>query len=185
MQQKVISSFRLHAAQQLPMTEYVSPHNGFAISLPKEWVARRTLTPGRTQVFWQPRGRQTQWVMTIRIGPPDARIAGCSVGRCQPARVTTLDELQDALHSSSTLLSSRPEVSGDMAFGGEPARYERPKPSNICLGCPGTRYHVFAFHRGQPVVLAFDYWPLRFNRLGADNAWTLAQEIVDSFRFLD
>jgi hypothetical protein len=93
--------------------------------------------------------------------------------------------MEVTLRSACPYIESATEVSGHIALGGEAGRYKRPKPINNGLGCPDTIYHVFAFHDGRPVVLAFDYWPLRFNELGTDNAWVLAQEIIDSFRFVD
>jgi hypothetical protein len=73
-----------------------------------------------------------------------------------------------------------------LVLGGQPARYEKPQIRQMVFfgGSASARYNVFAIHEGRPIILAFDYWLLHRNRLGADS-WALAQEIVDSFKYLD
>jgi hypothetical protein len=51
-----------------------------------------------------------------------------------------------------------------------------------CLGCAGKLF-VLSFHEGRPVVLAFEWWNIEFDRLGDGTA--LVNELLKSFRFLD
>jgi hypothetical protein len=51
-----------------------------------------------------------------------------------------------------------------------------------CLGCAGKLF-VLSFQNERPVVLAFEWWNIEFDRLGDGEA--LVADILQSFRFLD
>ena len=102
---------------------------------------------------------------------------------CRSRCRKTLDELEEALISTPRFFSSE-EIHDETLLDGGPARIEYVAIHSNCLGCPGAKYHVFALRDGRPIVLAFDYWNLRFDRLGANTAARF-DEIVASFRFLD
>jgi hypothetical protein len=136
--------------------------------------------------------------LTISIGEPDGSIFLCQP-RCEQVVVTSLDELEAAISSRYEEAgdAAPQEVSGTMQLGGEAARWEHPDyrqgrafaelgigpmtGGGNCLGCPNMRYHAFTFHDGRPVVLAFDYWNIAFERLQT----AYVAQIIESFRFLD
>jgi hypothetical protein len=133
--------------------------------------------------------------LTISIGNPDGSLFICHE-LCERVVVTTMDELEVALTS---VMDQGPidEVSGELTLGGEAGRWERPHYQQTgshgdlgigamtgggnCLGCPDMRYQAFTFHNGRPIVLAFDYWNIAFERLETD----YVAQMIESFRFLD
>jgi hypothetical protein len=136
--------------------------------------------------------------LTISVGEEDGSIFLCQPG-CRRIEVSSLDELEAAISSRFEEAgdAAPQETSGDAQLGGEPARWERPNyrqnrafaelgigamvGGGNCLGCPNMKYHIFTFHNGRPVVLAFDYWNIAFERLQDD----YVAQIIESFRFTD
>jgi hypothetical protein len=164
------------------MASYRSAEDGYEIEVPTEWLPE-VGSPDRIASIGQTIFTSRRWgrALSITVGEVDGTIWACDQS-CRYVTATTLDQLEQAIGSASPIRPDWGETSGPMAIGGEPARYERPIPIATCLGCPSTSYTVFAIHEGRPIVLAFDYWLLRLNRMGVDS-WAIAQEIIDSLRF--
>ena len=119
---------------------------------------------------------------------------------CQKLVANTIDALGDALFSIPAEFEGavpEGEVTGDLTLAGEPARFERPGYDLVpgdytdigigegaggnCLGCPGMLYNAFIVHASRPVVLAFDYWNIGFERISPE----YINQMLESFRFLD
>jgi hypothetical protein len=127
--------------------------------------------------------------LTISYGEPDGSVFLCqsSATRCAEVVVQSLEDLEEVLVSTPLIYAEalcgedgceEREPRGDLILGGEPARFEAAGIRNNGLGIPWAMHHVFAIHEGRPVVLAFDYWIIRFENFPVD-------EVVESFRFLD
>jgi hypothetical protein len=96
----------------------------------------------------------------------------------------TLGELEDILVSTPRFYSSN--ESHDYRFlDRDLAGVETPAIGTNCLGCPQARIHVYAIHDGRPVVLAFDYWMIRFGSLGDRESRQIIDAITDSFEFTE
>lgn len=184
------------------------PVDGYELLLPRFWEtdSRRvprgqgTLPGVMTFSLGSGFGTRDAPGLTISVGQPDGSIFLCQP-KCRRVVVSTLEELEAAISSrfeeAGDAAPPPPEVSGELQLGGEAGLFERPgyeqDPAHSdlgiggmvwggnCLGCPNMKYHAFTFHDGRPVVLAFDYWNIAFERLQTD----YVARIIESFRFLD
>ena len=127
--------------------------------------------------------------LTITVGETDGSIGLCF--NCS-ATVTNLDELEELVASTPSFFTTGPpERHSELVLGGELARSDSAGIGNNCLGCPNAYYHVFTIHHGRPVVLAFDYWTVRFESMvvtpGNEVPFTqqMLDAILQSFRFTD
>jgi hypothetical protein len=166
---------------------YTNKADDYRLIVPESWTewsgleGGADLPPGVTRFGYGSGGAtQDDPALAISIGGADGRVTLCRV-RCVEVVAANLDELGDALDSTLRPLDDGIELVDDIAVDEEAGRIERPERRNSCLGCPAT-LHVYAFHDGRPVVLAFDWWNIRFDRLG--NGEVLLSEIVASFQFL-
>jgi hypothetical protein len=101
-----------------------------------------------------------------------------------PSGGMTLGDLEDLLVSVPPMYPFREEVHDYRFLGGALAGVEQPIRSATCLGCPTATIHVYAVRDGRAVVLAFDYWTIRFDRLGPDNeSQRILNAIIESFEF--
>jgi hypothetical protein len=177
-----------------PLVWYTNDVDGYRMLLPESWAAGATAVMLRGEPF---PGVQKFGIagnsfgyqgLTISIGEPDGTVlAMCEVAACQEFHASTLDELQEVLVSTPPLISNQLPITdrfGSLTLDGEPGGWERSGIGNHGLGAPWAMYHVFAIRDGRPVVLAFDEWNIRFDRLTA-NTRALVNEMVASFEFLD
>ncbi len=188
------------------LVEFRNDDDAYRLLLPRFWLNSSPGSPSpdpdhprvRTFGFGGGAGTRGSPALTISIGEPDGSVSFC-VGRCRTVVATTLDELEAELVSllSDAGSAGIEELHGEVMLGGEAGRFERPDyanhggPDSIlgtggtsgsnCLGCPGMLYQAYAFHDGRPVVLAFDYWTLAFERISSE----YAVQILESFEFLD
>ena len=93
----------------------------------------------------------------------------------------SLEILQETLISSPEAAGWR-QVVGETVIGGKAARFERPNTGGFVWNGEHPTFHpFFGLPEGRPVVLSFDYCPIR---RGAINTGTL-HGIVESFRYLN
>lgn len=183
---------------QTGLVLYSNHEGGYEVLLPESWRDSATPISYRggepfpgVQKFGLAGNNDGYQALTISIGQPVGTVfAGCQAGYCRRLTARTLDELQEVLVSTPSFLPDswrdrRGARRGDLTLGGEPGRFEEAGiPRNQGHSVPWAMYHVFTIHNGRPVVLAFDLWNLRFNRLGTNTAEQFA-EMVASFRFAD
>jgi hypothetical protein len=161
-----------------------NPEDGYKLLLPSQWeevsAPRVNGEPAAgIRRFRAPSGSNR--ALTISIGEPNGTVRICDPSCREVERQLSLDILQETLISSPEATDWR-EVHGDTVIGGEAARFERPNTGGIIWDAAHPTFqHFFALHDGRPVVLSFDYWPIR---RGAIEAVTM-RDIVDSFRFLE
>jgi len=194
----IIPSFRFVdpiSSEELGLELYSNGNDGYEVLIPAVWAddpAELVYDSGSHAVtFGSGRGAGTRGspALTITMGQPNGTISLC--GSCAATVVTTLDNLQELVVSNPTAMDLPPEKQVAINLGGEPGRSERAQISNSCLGCPGAYYHVFTIHDGRPVVLAFDYWTVRFESMvvtpGNEVPFTgqMLDAILESFRFTD
>jgi hypothetical protein len=124
----------------------------------------------------------------VSIGSHDGHFLACGYAtaqggtlRCHEREATTLEAMDEALISTPVLFPGA-EVEGNTQMLGQQARFEHPEYVNNGLGA-GSTYNVYLLHDGRPVALTFDWWNIRFARLG-DGA-KLVGAIVESFRLLE
>lgn len=128
--------------------------------------------------------------LRIVIGQEDGSMVLCA--DCPAARVRTLDDLEGLVVSMPSRLGvAPPEVRGDLILGGEHARSAITGISGECSACGDAYFHIFTVHDQRAIVLMFDYWNVRSERLILPNGrrvpFTRAtlNELLASFRFLD
>ena len=184
------------ATDEGELVTYADPEGLFDMRMPRAWAAEpsegrvgemtRTLGFGVGSGF----GTTESPGLRIFIGSDQGTIAKCP--DCPEVAIRTLDDLEEFVVSTPSFSTDGPpEAHETLTLGGESARSERPGISNDCLGCPDFYYHVFTIHGGRPIVLAFDYWNIRFGRItvpgGRDVPFSRAklETILASFRFLD
>ncbi len=136
--------------------------------------------------------------LTISVGTSDGSLYLCQV-LCRNVVVASLDQLDDAIVSVPTEYEDavEGEKHGELLLGTDIGRFEKPgynNPADIpyglgpisqgtanCLGCPWMLYHAYVIHNGRPVVLAFDFWNIAFERISVD----YVVRMLESFRWLD
>jgi hypothetical protein len=179
------------------LVPYSNPADGYEVLLPDVWLGRAIWdpvngTPGGHTSFGAGRGAGTRGSPGLRItvGSADSTISLC--GACPTVTVRSLIDIEELVVSTPSFLTDNPaEVHADLLLGGEPAGSEKAGIGNNCLGCPQAYYHVYTIHNGRPVVLAFDYWTVRFGEINTPDeravrfAPSTLQEILESFRFID
>jgi hypothetical protein len=174
---------------------YTNLEDGYEVLLPEWWERTAHRWDLGVTFFGNGGGAGTSGGpgLVISVGQPDGTVELCS-GTCETVHVASLAELEEAIVSSPPAIcrglgpdcGRSSEQRGDLTLAGAQARFESASLGGRCLGCPDAWRHVFAIVDGRPVVLAFDYWNIRFNRFSwySDSAdWV--DEIVDSFRFVD
>jgi hypothetical protein len=194
----VLRSFRFVEPidpESLGLDLYSNLESGYEVLLPAQWASEPTahVRPGgrNATAFGSGRGAGTRGApaLTITVGETDGSIGLCF--NCS-ATVTNLDELEELVASTPSFFTTGPpERHSELVLGGELARSESAGIGNNCLGCPNAYYHVFTIHHGRPVVLAFDYWTVRFESMvvtpGNEVPFTqqMLDAILQSFRFTD
>jgi hypothetical protein len=175
------------------LVPFISREDGYELLIPRFWGdGRTTADPGiRRFGFGGGSGTRGDPALTISIGEPNGTVIVCqNLAGCNKVTATTLDELGAALISVPKEMRSAiyGPVEGScchLVLGGEAGRTDRPTykrgGGQGCLGCPGMLYFQYAFHRGRPVVLAWDFWTIHFKRFSS----SYIDEITASFRFLD
>jgi hypothetical protein len=172
------------------MVTFVDPMGIYEVSLPSTWpIWPNAMNHAGVSRFGHGAGANTDDLpaLTISVGDAEGNIALCApvetwpesetIG-CDDFRATNLDQLGEVLVSSPWPLSTEEWVN-DTELGGEVGRVEQPLMSGRCLGCR-AKAHFYAFRGGRPIVLAFDWWIIRF-----DDSGRYLREIVESFRFRD
>lgn len=155
----------------LALERYTNAEAGYSVLLPHRWIeaahdATDSALPGSTAVVFEAEGPDP---LKISVGTPGSM---------------TLGELEDILVSTPRFYSSN--ESHDYRFlDRDLAGVETPAIGTNCLGCPQARIHVYAIHDGRPVVLAFDYWMIRFGSLGDRESRQIIDAITDSFEFTE
>ena len=186
---------------------YSNPDDGYEMLMPRFWQESAAVLgdpdgnpyPG-VQAFGEDGAGNGTPGLIVSLGSPDGSVfANCSgppqegppplpPPECRQFVATSLDELQAEVTSVPSYYAGAEgvptEESGDFVLGGEPGRFERPvylTDGHGCLGCPWIVANTFAIHDGRPVVLAFDWWNVDFERISPD----YIDQMLASFRFLD
>jgi hypothetical protein len=169
---------------------YTNHEDGYELLLPRAWVEsadqwKVSQAGVRRFGFGSGFGTRGSPGLTITLAGTD-HIRICPGIACpQPVLVSSLDRLEEVLESTPRSFSDV-ETAGDLNLGGEPGRFEYAATRNNCLGCPSAFYHAFTFHDGRAIVLAFDFWNWKFQRLENPHSDGFPLEaILESFRFLD
>jgi hypothetical protein len=176
------------------LSVFKEPLAGFELLVPESWELRQDLPVKEDDESGEE--RLSRWVfgfgsgaftsqapaLAVSVGNEEGAVFVCGYDDgCRSAVATTLDQLSDLLVSFNSFFPGT-EVGGETTLLGDPGRFEHPQPINNCLGCPG-KYHVYTIHDGRPVILSFDWWNIRFGRLGDGRA--LVGTILDSFQLLE
>ena len=163
---------------------FSNPGDGYELLLPMEWeevsIPRLDGEPAAgVRRFRAP--SLSYRALTISVGEPNGTVRICEPSCREVEGQVSLDVLQETLVSSPEAAGWR-QVHGDAVIGGVAARFERPNTGGtIWNGEHPTFYHFFGLQDGRPVVLSFDYWPIR---RGAISTGTM-HEIVESLRYLN
>ncbi len=176
-----------------PLALYTNTEDGYEIILPQAWIDsaapiwfQGNSYPG-VRRFGEDGADNGYQALTISIGQPHGLVfAGCEVAFCNEVAVGDLDDLGAALETTPETFRrvfGLEDYRGDLTLGGEQGRYEEAGIRHNGLGLPWAMYHAFTIHDGRPVVLAFDLWNIRFNRLAPDSQ-EIVERMIASFRFL-
>jgi hypothetical protein len=174
---------------------FESPQGNFEILIPESWEPWPSDPVQRTSASEDGQEALTAWrfgkgsgggtrgapALVVSIGTEGGGILACGYVSCQERVATTLDGLDEALISTPDFFPGV-EVGGVTTMLGGTAWFEHPEYVNNGLGAP-SEYYVYAIRNGRPVVLAFDWWNIRFARLGDGAA--LLGSIIESFHLLE
>lgn len=177
---------------------------GYEILMPGTWAGDTRSFVNGTEAYPGVRkfgfadDRDGAPALVISIGEQDGSVYLCRYA-CRGVTAATVEELEAALVSVPEAFVSAvdPEKHGELLLGTDIGRFEKPgynNPADIpyglgpisqetanCLGCPGMLYHAYTIHDGRPVVLAFDFWNIAFERISVD----YLVRMLESFRWLD
>lgn len=162
---------------------FSNPTDGYELRLPADWgeiaIPRLDGEPAvGVRRFRAPAGSFN--ALTISVGEPNGTVRVCDLVCRQLEGQVSLDVLEETLVSSPVPAGWR-QVRRETVIGGEAARSERPNTGGVVWdGEHPAFHHFFTLHGGRPVVLSFDYWPIRRRAINA----VTVQEIVDSFEFV-
>jgi len=167
-----------------PSLRLFSSHDdGYELLIPATWDVRVPQFDGEPAVGVHRFGSAVDHAygaLTISIGDPDGTIRVCEATCREAQGQFSLEDLELTLEASAGA-AGWSQVHEDTQVDGEPARIERPATGGVIWAGYEAFRHVYTFHDGRPVVLSFDHWSIKLNRLGPASV----DQIIESFRFLD